>query len=204
MERHGPDHRCFVNGSESIKVSVVSIETRPGDLRLPLAVIAIASAAIFFFLVWLLFFKQASEIADSSLDFLPALNASLNAGATVCLVSGYVAIRRRRIRVHIACMISALILSACFLVSYLIYHNLHGDTHYPGEGFMLTAYFSVLISHIACTAIALPMVITTFFLAFTRRFDIHKRVAKYALPLWLYVSVTGVAIYFLLRAALEQ
>lgn len=182
-------------------MAVESIPTRPGDLRVPLAIIVAASTSIFLFLVWMLYFKERADIARTDLDFMPALNAGLNAGSTAFLISGYLAIRNRKVRVHIACMISAMILSACFLVSYLIYHNLHGDTPYPGTGAMRYVYFSILISHIALTTVALPLIITTFFLAFTRRFDIHRRVAKIAFPVWLYVSITGVAIFFLLRAA---
>lgn len=182
-------------------MAVESIPTRPGDLRVPLAIIVAASASIFLFLVWMLYFKERGEISGADLDFMPALNAGLNAGSTAFLISGFLAIRSRRIKLHITCMISAMVLSACFLVGYLIYHNLHGDTPYPGAGLMRYVYFSVLISHIALTTVALPLIITTFFLAFTRRFDVHKRVAKFAFPVWLYVSITGVVIFFLLRAA---
>ena len=203
VERRGPDGGGILTAEENSVMAVESIPTRPGDLRLPLAVIGATSAGIFFFLVWILYFKENGEIAGSDLEFMPALNAALNAGSTAFLISGYIAIRNRKVKVHIACMISALILSACFLVSYLIYHNLHGDTPYPGQGVSRYVYFGVLISHIAMTTVALPLIITTFFLAFTRRFDIHRRVAKVAFPVWLYVSITGVVIFFLLRAALN-
>lgn len=182
-------------------MAVESVPTRPGDLRVPLAIIVAASTAIFLFLIWMLYFKEPGEIGAADLDFMPALNAGLNAGSTALLVSGYLAIRNRKVKLHIACMVSAMLLSTCFLVSYLIYHNLHGDTPYPGTGAMRYVYFAVLISHIAMTTVALPLILTTVFLAFTRRFNVHRKVARVALPVWLYVSITGVAIFFLLRAA---
>ena len=91
--------------------------------------------------------------------------------------------------------------STLFLVGYLVYHYVHGDTKYPGTGPIRTVYLSMLVSHIALSAVALPLTLTSFFFALRRNFASHRKVVKYALPIWLYVSVTGVLIFFFLRDA---
>ena len=97
-------------------------------------------------------------------------------------------------------MLSALTFSTAFLISYIIHHNVHGDTKFTGIGWIRPVYFATLISHILISVATLPMVLTTFFFALTKQFARHKRLARFTFPLWLYVSVTGVAIYFLLKA----
>ena len=168
---------------------------RPVILR-----IVAVSAAAFAFLLWLLYFRGESEPNPQALSFLPAVNAGLNAAAATCIIAGVVAIKSGRKRVHMTLMITALTLSVIFLASYVTYHNLHGDTKFVTEGWIRYVYFSILISHIACTVFALPLIMSAVYFAVTRRFDLHKRVVKFTVPLWLYVSITGVAIYFLLRA----
>ncbi len=158
------------------------------------------SAAAFGFLVWLIYFKTPAGSSISAYDALPAVNAILNGLSACCLTAGYLAIRAKRRRVHMTLMIAAFVFSALFLVSYIAYHNVHGDTKFLGEGAIRPVYFSILISHIGVTVFALPMIFTTFFFAYRLRFDAHRRLARITLPLWLYVSVTGVAIYFLLKA----
>jgi uncharacterized membrane protein YozB (DUF420 family) len=126
---------------------------------------------------------------------LPAVNACLNGLSTVFLTVGYVFIRRREMRRHRACMIAALVTSALFLTSYLVYHARVGSVPFPGQGSIRYVYFAILITHVVLAAIILPLALMTVSRAFARRFDRHRRIARVTLPLWLYVSVTGVVIY---------
>ena len=129
---------------------------------------------------------------------LPALNASLNGVAALFLVVGYVFIRRRQIAAHRAFMLSALTASALFLVSYVIYHANAGSKPFPGTGPVRTVYFVILITHIVLAAAIVPMVLITLSRALQKRFDRHASIARRTLPVWLYVSVTGVVIYVML------
>jgi uncharacterized membrane protein YozB (DUF420 family) len=134
------------------------------------------------------------QIAD-----LPAVNAALNATSAVFLVTGYVLIRRKRVVAHVVCMIVALIVSTVFLVSYLTYHAHAGHKPFLGGGWARPVYFSILITHTVLAAVtALGLAPVTVFRAARRRFDQHKAIARWTLPIWLYVSVTGVIIYFML------
>lgn len=151
------------------------------------------------FLVWLIYFKDAPETISTGESILPAVNAALNALSACCLIAGFAAIRKARIQIHQRFMAGAFVASTLFLVTYIIYHNAHGDTPFQGEGIIRPVYFFVLISHILLTTLALPMILTTFFFALTGRFAAHKRIARFTFPAWLYVSVTGVMIFFLLR-----
>jgi putative membrane protein len=158
------------------------------------------SAAVILFLIWLIYIKDSPEEGGASLESLPAVNASLNSLCAICLVAGFVAIRRGAWRAHMGFMLSALLFSGLFLVSYVAYHHLHGDTRYEGVGVLRAVYFAVLISHIVCTAVMLPMILMTVFFAATRRFDRHRRLARFTLPLWLYASITGVVIFLMLKS----
>lgn len=132
------------------------------------------------------------------LSSLPAVNATLNATSAVLLLSGYFFIRQRRITAHKACMVSALGVSALFLLSYLYYHYHHGSTPFPGQGWPRGLYFTILVSHIILAAAILPLALVTVTRAWRTQFDRHVRIARWTLPIWLYVSVTGVAIYWML------
>jgi uncharacterized membrane protein YozB (DUF420 family) len=133
-----------------------------------------------------------------SVSDLPALNATLNGVAALFLLAGYVLIKRRQIPAHRACMLSALLVSALFLVSYVIYHANAGSKPFPGTGPIRALYFSILITHVVLAAAILPMAIVTLSRALRERFDLHVRIARWTLPIWLYVSVTGVVIYGML------
>lgn len=132
------------------------------------------------------------------LTVLPSLNAILNAAAAVLLTAGYIAIRRRNIRVHRICMQSALAVSTLFLISYLTYHYNVGSKRFTGQGAIRTAYFTILVSHTILAAAIVPMVILTVTRAWKGVFDRHVKIARRTLPLWLYVSVTGVVVYWML------
>jgi uncharacterized membrane protein YozB (DUF420 family) len=129
---------------------------------------------------------------------LPALNATLNGVATLCLVSGWFAIRSRHISLHRACMIAAFVASAAFLVSYVIYHAQIGSRPFTGTGAIRVVYFVILGTHIPLAAAILPLSLVTLSRALAGRFDKHRRIARITLPLWLYVSVTGVMVYVML------
>ena len=132
------------------------------------------------------------------LSALPTLNAALNATSAVLLVTGYVFIRRRNILAHKVCMASAFLVSMLFLVSYLYYHYHHGATPFPGTGWVQVLYFSILIPHTILAAAIVPLALVTLYRAWREQFDRHKRIARWTLPIWLFVSVTGVVIYLML------
>lgn len=129
---------------------------------------------------------------------LPAVNATLNAISTIFLTTGWVFIRHRDKRRHRACMLAALATSALFLTSYLVYHANVGSVPFQGQGSIRTLYFVILITHIVLAALILPLALVTLSRALAQRFDRHRRIARWTLPLWLYVSVTGVVIYVML------
>lgn len=129
---------------------------------------------------------------------LPAVNATLNAIAAICLIAGYAQIRRGRRELHKRCMLAALTASAIFLVCYVIYHVNTGSRPFPGQGVIRVVYFSILITHVILAVTILPLALMTAARGLTAQYDRHVRIARWTLPLWLYVSVTGVAIYLML------
>jgi putative membrane protein len=131
-------------------------------------------------------------------SFLPELNALLNGSSAVLLIAGYGFIRRGRVAAHRACMLTAFGLSAAFLASYLYYHLHAGVVRFAGRGWIRVVYFSILVPHTICAAIILPLALVTLFFALRARFDRHKRIARWTLPIWLFVSITGVVIYWML------
>jgi putative membrane protein len=159
------------------------------------------SAAATAFLLWLLYVHHAPAEFAHRLLFLPALNALLNGLSAIALVIGFRFIRLREIAKHRASMMTAFVFSSIFLVSYIINHAVHGDTRYPGHSTIRTVYLLILASHVLLSVVALPMVLTTFFFSLSGRFRQHKALARYTFPIWLYVSVTGVVVYAMLRAA---
>ncbi|RMG22662.1 MAG: DUF420 domain-containing protein [Armatimonadetes bacterium] len=129
---------------------------------------------------------------------LPTFNALCNASSAALLITGYLFIRQGRIAQHRLCMLSALAASLLFLAGYLTYHAYHGTTRFPDLGLVRTVYLTILTTHTILAIAIVPMVVMTLHRAFTARFDRHKAIARWTLPLWLYVSVTGVLIYFFL------
>ncbi len=159
---------------------------------------ALVSTAAVGFLGWLLLVREGDGV-NADLSFMPAVNAALNATSATLLVLGLAAIRGGRREIHKRLMVSAFAASAVFLVGYVLYHYAQGDTHYQGVGAIRTVYFTILITHVLLSIVMLPMILTTFYLATRERFAAHKRLARWTLPIWLYVSVTGVVIYLMLR-----
>ena len=164
------------------------------------SIIGLLSAGILSFLVWLIYFKQGADVEGviTWVSHLPALNALLNSITSILLVVGLIFIKRNRIDWHKRAMFSATFTSALFLVSYITYHHFHGDTKFVAVGTIRPIYFGILISHILLSAIQVPLILSTLYLALTRKFVKHKKIARITFPIWLYVSVTGVVIFIML------
>jgi uncharacterized membrane protein YozB (DUF420 family) len=129
---------------------------------------------------------------------LPAVNATLNALAGILLLAGYLFIRTGRVKLHRRCMIAAFVASALFLVSYLTYHAQVGSVRFTRVGVVRPVYFSVLITHVLLAAAVLPLAILTLSRGLKARYREHRKIARWTLPIWLYVSLTGVLVYVLL------
>jgi putative membrane protein len=133
-----------------------------------------------------------------SYHYLPGLNAVLNAASAGLLVAGYSFIRRHDVHAHRVCMLAAFGVSVLFLVSYLTYHYRVGTVRFPGTGWVRGVYLTILATHTILAASVPPLAIITLSRAVARRFDRHRRIARWTLPIWLYVSVTGVVVYWML------
>ena len=161
--------------------------------------ILLVSGTVLAFLFWLIYFKPASGYSSAFIGALPAVNATLNGVSSVLLVSGFLAIRRRNVNLHLRLMFAALVSSALFFISYVVYHHFHGDTKFTGVGVIRPIYFVVLISHIVLSVVVVPLILTSFYLALAGRLTVHRRLSRFTFPVWLYVSVTGVLIFAMLK-----
>jgi uncharacterized membrane protein YozB (DUF420 family) len=132
------------------------------------------------------------------LSYFPSVNAALNAASALLLSAGYLFIRSKRVKAHKICMVSAFTTSTLFLISYLIYHYQVGSVPFKAQGWIRALYFTILTSHIVLAAAIVPLVLITLTRALKGNFDRHKRIARWTLPLWLYVSLTGVIVYVML------
>lgn len=158
------------------------------------------SVLVVTFLAWLIYFKEAADTSTLTwVRYLPGLNALLNGLCTICLIRGYILIKKGRKTEHRNMMLTALSLSALFLISYVTYHHYQGDTKFINPGNIRYVYFSILISHIAASVIVVPMIFTTVYFAATKNFVKHPKVARITFPIWLYVSSTGVLIFLMLK-----
>ncbi len=167
--------------------------------RKPVPAILALSAVVAAFLIWLIYFRERT-VTPAWAAQLPLANAIFNSTSAIFLIFGYVNIRRRNPVVHKRFMLAATASSALFLLSYITYHYFHGDTKFPGEGWVRPVYFSILISHIGLSMVALPMIFATLWYSLTSQFQFHRRIARWTFPVWLYISVTGVLVYLILRA----
>ena len=176
---------------------------KSANLRTPprviLSIIALSAAASAL-ICWLVYFHTPTDVAGTQLRSLPLVNAVLNLLATIALVTGFREILHRRIHHHRASMSFAFFFSSIFLVSYLVNFTLHGETHFNRFNHWWPFYWKLLASHIVLSTIALPLILITFFLSLTGRFPAHKKIARWTLPIWLYVSVTGVIVYVMQAA----
>ena len=158
------------------------------------------SAAIVGFLFWLLYFRgEAAAPPPGLVARLPALNAALNSLASVFLVCGYVSVRRGLWRRHMRFMLAALACSALFFISYLVYHHYQRHTPFTGAGAVWYVYFFILITHVVLAVVVVPMILLSFFTSLSGRLSVHKRLSRYTFPVWLYVSVTGVVVFAMLK-----
>ena len=132
------------------------------------------------------------------LHLLPSVNAGLNGTSALLLVAGYLLIRRKKVSAHKACMLGAFGTSTLFLAFYIYYHFHHGGTPFPGQGWVRPVYFTILISHTVLAVALVPLVLITLYRAWRERFERHRAIARWTLPIWLYISVTGVIIYWML------
>ncbi len=158
-----------------------------------------ASVAILGFLFWLIYFREGAGQKPEWVVYLPGVNSILNSLCATCLVIGVIMIRCGRKRAHIACMASALFFSALFLVSYITYHHYAGNTPFPKDLPIRPYYLFILFSHILLSGVMVPLILLTVWFALTGRYERHRKVARWTWPIWLYVSVTGVVVYFMLR-----
>jgi len=140
---------------------------------------------------------KEGEVSDE-VYLLPLLNAIINGTTTIVLIAAFIAIKNKNRKLHQQLMVTALVLSAVFLLSYVTYHSLAESTHYGGEGIMKTIYLSVLLSHILLAIVIVPLVLVTFVRALSEKFDKHRKIARITLPLWLYVTITGVIVYLMI------
>ena len=174
----------------------LNVRTPPSVIAGIIGVSIVASLFIF----WLVYIHPPVDAAGASFNFLPALNAVLNACAAIALLIGYRYIRARQIQKHRNAMFAAFLFSSAFLVSYLATYFLHGETHLPiaHTGVLWYTYAIVLFAtHIPLAIIALPLILITFFLSLSGRFPAHRKLARWTFPIWLYVSVSGVFVYLL-------
>ncbi|MDP0498996.1 MAG: DUF420 domain-containing protein [Verrucomicrobiota bacterium JB022] len=158
----------------------------------------VLSVLIVAFLFWLIYAFELKE-ATFTLPWLPSFNAACNALSTLLVAAGIQRIYAHDKRGHGYLMAGATAVSGAFLVGYLLHHTLHGDTRYLGTGLLRPLYFVILITHIIMATLTLPLVTTTLSFAALRRFDAHRRIARWTYPCWLYVSITGVVVYVFLR-----
>ncbi len=186
-----------LDAARQIPPSIPALRTLGGGKAI--AAILTISLAVLGLLIWLLYFNRAPGVRSGVVAALPALNATFNGISAGLLIAGYVAVRRRHYARHIKLMFAALASSALFLIGYIIYHSFHGDTKFQGTGTVRGVYFFILISHIVLSAIVVPMILTSLYLSLSGKLATHKRVSRWTLPVWLYVSVTGVLIFAMLK-----
>lgn len=172
-------------------------------MKFAISIICALSAAIIAFLFWLIYFQPVPVGVDTArYAFLPGLNAIFNTISACFVTLGLIAIKNKtapKRRLHGICMALATVASALFLAGYIAHHSLNGDTVFTGEGWIRPLYFGILISHVLLSILVVPLLLTTLFAAAVRRFDLHRKVARVTYPIWLYVSVTGVLVFLLLR-----
>jgi putative membrane protein len=172
-----------------------------GNLNTAKAVVSImvVSGLVLIFLFWLIYFRDGTEVVPDWAYSLPGVNALFNSIATIFLILGFKAIHDRKFETHMKYNLAAFVASALFLISYVLYHNFVGHTTFPGEGIIRPIYFTILISHIILSVVVVPLILSSFFFAFAGKFKLHRKISKFTFPIWIYVSFTGVAIYFILN-----
>jgi putative membrane protein len=163
-----------------------------------LILIAVLSVAIPLVVAFLMFMPQTGKLGDTDVTFLPKLHALLNSLTAVALVFGYSFIKKRNIRFHRFSMVTAFVLSAFFLISYVTYHYQAAPTSYGGVGAIRSVYYFILITHIILAAVIVPLVLLSVYYGISNQLVRHRRISRWTLPIWLYVAVTGVIVYFMI------
>jgi putative membrane protein len=165
----------------------------------PLAARVIYGLSLFVVLaISVVIFGVPSAEVPTTPSFLATLNACLNGTVGLCLLAGFNFVRQKRIAAHRVCMLAAFALSSVFLITYLIHHGQVGSVPFRGEGWIRTVYFALLIPHIVLAAVILPLALFTIYRGWTARIELHRKVARWTLPIWLFVSFSGVAVYLML------
>ncbi len=176
-------------------VSFRPINLTPKQFGISNALLTLAAMS---FLVWIVYFHEGDGSTSRAAQ-LPLINAILNATSAVLISVGRWAIRQRRRTLHMRLMLAAFASSALFLVNYIYYHFSHGDTQFAGQGVIRPIYFTILISHILLSVVTFPMILTSFYLGLSDRIETHRRLSRWTWAGWMYVSVTGVVVYFILH-----
>lgn len=164
-----------------------------------LIIIGVLSIAIPLVVAILLFLPQTGKLGDINVSFLPHLNAVLNSSTAIALLCGFYFVKNGQVMYHRTAMFSAVGLSSLFLVSYVIYHYQAPHTSFGGVGLIRTFYFLLLISHIILAAVIVPFVLLTVYFAISNQIDKHKKIVKWTFPIWLFVAVSGVVVYLMIR-----
>ncbi len=162
-----------------------------------LRIIYILSATIFSVVV-ILFCLPKAEAIPAFVPFLPKLNAILNGSTFLCLIFSKYYIRKKQVMMHKRLNIMAFILSSIFLFSYVAFHAFGIETKFPADNPLRPVYLFILISHIICAAVVLPLILITLFRALAGQYEKHKKITKWSYPIWLYVTATGVIVYFMI------
>ncbi|GAA3977392.1 DUF420 domain-containing protein [Hymenobacter antarcticus] len=172
----------------------------PGDYTRYKIILGTLGAVVPLLVAVLFYYKGLFKIsgADAYLHSLPAVNAVLNSLTAVALLTGFYFIRRKNVLAHRASMGTAFALGGLFLLSYVAYHSQVESTHFGGVGTIRTVYFLLLLSHISLAVVTVGLVLFTLYFALTGQYTKHKAIARWTFPVWLYVSVTGVVVYFMI------
>ncbi len=198
------ENSCFDHGQFPLPARPERHKQRPvegtSNRSLALVVGSVSLVAVSA-LAWILYLHEPAG-DRGALAFMPAVNATFNTLSAAFITLGWVAIRSKRPKLHRALMLSALVSSALFLVGYIAYHFVHGDTRYPIDAPWRGIYLAMLASHVTLSIVALPLVLATAWLGLTSSHPRHRKIARYTVPIWLYVSVTGVLVFAMLRSAL--
>ncbi|GGK67406.1 DUF420 domain-containing protein [Rufibacter glacialis] len=169
----------------------------PNDTRY-LIIIALLSIIVPLLVAFLMFMPQTGKLGDLNVSFLPKLHAVLNSLTALSLMVGYYQIKRQNPRLHRFAMVTAFVLSSFFLISYVTYHYQAAPTSFGGEGIAKTIYYFILITHIILAAVIVPLVLLSVYFAISGQFTRHRKVSRWTFPLWLYVAITGVAVYLMI------
>jgi putative membrane protein len=162
-------------------------------------IIYAVSMVICLAVAFLIYFPQALSLGGGvDVSYLPRFHAFLNGSCTLLLIAGYLAVRRKQYNLHKMLMVTCFLLSSIFLVSYVIYHSQAPATKFGGEGMIRPVYYALLLTHIVLAAVILPLALFTISRSWRGEFAKHKKIARYTLPIWIYVTTTGVIVYFMI------